>query len=60
MKKLAVTQLINFDVEIRFVEYSDGSYTRIENEEEVESSFDELQELINTGLYDINELDFCA
>lgn len=58
MKKLATTQLFNEDEEIYFNEYEDGTYTKVINEVETESSIDEMQELIDSGKYKITELTF--
>ena len=58
MKRLALTQLLNECEEIKFVEWEDGSYTKIQDETETESSLEELQELVNTGKYEIYEMTF--
>ena len=58
MKKLATTQLFNENEEIYFNEYEDGTYKKVINEVETESSIDEMQELIDSGKYKITELTF--
>ena len=58
MKKLATTQLFNENEEIYFNEYEDGTYKKVRNEVETESSIDEMQELIDSGKYKITELTF--
>ena len=58
MKKLATTQLFNENEEIYFNEYEDGTYAKVINEVETESSIDEMQELIDSGKYKITELTF--
>lgn len=56
MKKIATTQLFSLDEEIYFNEYEDGSYKKVIGEIETDSSPEELQELINTGKYQVTEL----
>ena len=56
MKKIATTQLFSSDEEIYFNEYEDGSYRKVIDEIETDSSLEELQELIGTGKYRVTEL----
>lgn len=56
MKKLATTQLRNENEEIFFNEYEDGSYEKVIDEVATESSLEELQSLIDTGKYNVQEL----
>ncbi len=56
MKKIATTQLFNTEEEIYFNEYEDGSYKKVVDEVETESSLEELQNLINTGKYQVTEM----
>lgn len=56
MKKIATTQLYNADEEIFFNEYEDGSIEKVIDEQSQESSLEELQEFINTGNFQINEM----
>ncbi len=56
MKKIATTQLISTEEEIYFNEYEDGSYKKVIDEIETDSSLGELQELIDTGKYRVTEL----
>ncbi len=58
MKKVAVTQLFSIDEEICFIEYDNGTYTKVIDEIETESDLNELQDLIDTGKYDVTELTF--
>ena len=56
MKKIATTQLFSSDGEIYFNEYEDGSYKKVIDEIEADSSLEELQELIGTGKYKVTEM----
>ena len=59
MKKIATTQLLKAgEQEIYFNEYDNGSYRKVVDEVETESSLEELQELINSGEYQVTELTF--
>lgn len=58
MKKLATTQLINKNEEIYINEYENGSYTKVIDEVETQISLEELQELVNSGDYEVIELTF--
>lgn len=55
MKKLSTTLLRNENEEIFFNEYVNGTYEKVIDEKATESSIEELQELINTGNYTIQE-----
>lgn len=56
MKKIATTQLISTEEEIYFNEYEGGSYKKVVEEIETDSSLEELQELIDTGKYQVTEM----
>ena len=56
MKKIATTQLFNSEEEIYFNEFADGSFEKVIDEKATNSSFEELQELVNTGKYQVIEL----
>lgn len=56
MKKIATTQLFSLSEEIYFNEYEDGSYKKVIDEIETDSSLEELQEMINTGKYQVTEM----
>lgn len=60
MKKLACTVFTGENGEmITIVEYDNGTYEKIVGEEVVgESSLDEIQELVNSGKYVVQELTF--
>lgn len=57
MKK-ATTHLFNLEEEIFFNEYEDGTYEKVVDEVAEESSLEELQQFINTGKYQIEELNW--
>ncbi len=56
MKKLSTTHLLNADEEIFFNEYEDGTCEKVIDETAQESNLEELQDLINTGKYRVQEL----
>lgn len=56
MKKIATTQLYNADGSIFFNEYEDGSMEKVIDERGHKSNMEELQELIDTGNYQVNEM----
>lgn len=59
MKKIATTQLLKAgEQEIYFNEYDDGSYKKVVDEVETDSSLEELQDMVNSGEYQVTELTF--
>ena len=56
MKKISTTCLINEEEEIFFNEYEDGTIEKVIDEIPEESDMEEIQKLIDTGKYRVQEL----
>lgn len=55
-KKISTTHLFNAEEEIFFNEYENDTFEKVVDETAEESSLEEMQELINTRKYQIEEL----